>query len=137
MRKNMTVMGATRAMIHDQGLPMFLWVEACNKDVYIQNTSPHTTLGKKTSEEDYTGNKPDVSHFPIFWSVAYCHVPSEKRTKLESISEKVLLVGYSETSKAYHIIIPARRKVVVCRDVQFEEERALMMSRDMPTLYND
>jgi hypothetical protein len=100
-RKNKTIVGATRAMIHDQGLPMFLWVEACNTTVYIQNRSPHTTLGKKTSEEAYTGNRPDVSHFPIFGSVAYCHVPSEKRTKLEPTSEKGLLVGYSETSKAY------------------------------------
>jgi hypothetical protein len=27
-RKHMTVVGATRTMIHDQGLPLFLWVEA-------------------------------------------------------------------------------------------------------------
>ena len=29
-RKNKTIVGATRFMIHDQGLPMFLWAEACN-----------------------------------------------------------------------------------------------------------
>ena len=27
-RKNRTIVGATRAMLHDQGLPMHLWAEA-------------------------------------------------------------------------------------------------------------
>lgn len=34
-RKNMFIVGATRGMLHDQGLPFFLWVEACNITVYI------------------------------------------------------------------------------------------------------
>jgi hypothetical protein len=87
-RKNRTIVGATRVMIHDQGLPMFLWAEACRTVVYIQNRSPHTILGKLTPEEVYTGTRPDVSHLRIFGSVCYCHVPSEKRTKLDPIGEK-------------------------------------------------
>jgi hypothetical protein len=47
------------------------------------------------------------------------------------------LVGYSEASKAYRIFVPARRKIIVCRDVQFEEERALRRSRDLPTHSED
>jgi transposase InsO family protein len=50
-RKNKTIVGAACAMIHDQGLPMFLWVEACRTVVYIQNKSPHTILGKLTPKE--------------------------------------------------------------------------------------
>jgi hypothetical protein len=38
----------TKAMLHDQDLPMFLWAEACNTIVYIQNMSPHRALGNKT-----------------------------------------------------------------------------------------
>ena len=44
-RKNKAIVGATRAMVHDQGLPLFLWVEACNTTVYLQNRSPHRSLG--------------------------------------------------------------------------------------------
>jgi hypothetical protein len=28
-RKNRAIVGATRAMLHDQRLPLFLWAEAC------------------------------------------------------------------------------------------------------------
>ena len=34
-RKNETVVGASRAMIHDQGLPLFLWAETSHIVVYI------------------------------------------------------------------------------------------------------
>jgi hypothetical protein len=44
---------------------------------------------------------------------------------------KVGITGYNEVSKAYRIYVPTRRKVIVCRDVQFEEERALRRSRSL------
>ena len=56
-RKNRAIVGAARAMLHDQGLPFFLWAEACNTAVYIQNRSPHRVLGSKTPEEAFTGKK--------------------------------------------------------------------------------
>jgi hypothetical protein len=44
---------------------------------------------------------------------------------MEPTINKGLLVGYSKASKAYRIFVPAHKKIIVCRDVQFEEERAL------------
>jgi hypothetical protein len=63
-----------------------------------------------------------VNHFPIFGCPVYIHVAVEKRTKLEPFNSKGLFVGYNETSKAYRVYIPKQRKIVVCRDVKFEEE---------------
>jgi transposase InsO family protein len=34
-RKNRMIVGVVRVMLHDQGLPMHLWVEACNTTVYV------------------------------------------------------------------------------------------------------
>ena len=66
-RKNRTIVEAARAMLCDQGLPKFLWGEAANTAVYIQNRCPHSALDSKTPEEVFSGKKPDVSHFRIFW----------------------------------------------------------------------
>ena len=63
--------------------------------------------------------------------MTYCHVPSEKRTKLEPTAEKGIFVGYDETVKAFHIYLPSQRKVVVRRDVKFEEEQAFRKSREL------
>jgi hypothetical protein len=78
-----------------------------------------------TPEEAFTRKKPDISHLRIFGCVAYCHIPVEKRTKLDPTAKKGILVGYSETSKAYRIYIPTIKKIVLCRDAKFKEERAL------------
>jgi hypothetical protein len=95
-----------KVMIHDQGLPMHLWVEASNTVMYVQNRSPHKILGNKTPEEVFTGKKLEISHLRIFGCPMFIHVPKEKRMKLEPSGKKGTFIGYSETSKAYIIYIP-------------------------------
>ena len=60
-----------------------------------------------TPEEAFSGKKLDIGHLRIFGCIAYSNVPKEKRTKLEPTTEKGIFVGYSETSKAFRIYIPA------------------------------
>jgi hypothetical protein len=99
--------------------------------IYLQNWSPHRAIGDMTPEEAFTGQKPPVEHLRIFGCITFYHVPKEKRTKMEPTTEKGLLVGYSEISKAYRLYIPALRRVVVWRDAKFEEERACRRSREL------
>jgi hypothetical protein len=82
-----------------------------------------------TLEEAFSGKKPEVGHFQIFEFITYSYVPSEKRTKLEPTTERGIFVGYSETSKAFHIYLPSLRKTVLRRDVRFEEDEAFRKSR--------
>ena len=57
------IVGATQAMLHDQGLPMNMWVEACNTLFYVKNRCLDRVLGMSTLEEAFTRKKLDVSHF--------------------------------------------------------------------------
>jgi len=98
-RKNRTIVGAAKATLYNQGLPRFLWAEACNTMVYIQNRTPHRALGKKTLEGVFTGKKPKISHFRIFGSISYHHMPDEKCTKLDQTAQNKFFIGYIKTSK--------------------------------------
>ena len=82
-RNNKTIVGVAPTMLHDQGLPLHLWFEACNTVVYLQKRSPHHILGMKTQEEAFSRKRPDVSHFRIFGSLLYWHVKKDARKKLE------------------------------------------------------
>ena len=59
-------MEVARVMLHDQDLPMNLWVEAARKTVYVQNRTPHRVLKNKTPEEVFFGKKLEVIHLKIF-----------------------------------------------------------------------
>ena len=76
-------MGVARVRLHDQGLSIHLWAEACNTAVYVQNHYPHRVLGMNTPEEAFTGKKPDISHLNIFGSSVYIHVTKDARKKME------------------------------------------------------
>ena len=53
-RKNKTIVEASRVMLCDQGLSKFLWGEATNTVVYIQNRCPHSALDSNTLEEVFS-----------------------------------------------------------------------------------
>jgi len=50
-----------------------------------------------------------------------CSVPEVKRKKLDNHSEKYIFIRYSEKSKAYKLHNPLTKKLVVSRDVVFNE----------------
>jgi hypothetical protein len=111
-----------KEMIHDQNIPMFLWIKASNTIVYIHNISPHQILEDKTLEEAFIEVKLEVNHLRIFGCIVYIHVPKEKRTELEPSRKEGTFVGYRETSKYYRIYILGQRHIKVIHDVTFNEE---------------
>jgi hypothetical protein len=75
-RKNRAIVGDMRAMLHDKGMPLFLWAEACYTAIYLLNKSPHRAFGDKTPEVTFSGKKYEVGHFRIFGCLTSSHVPS-------------------------------------------------------------
>ena len=65
-----------------------------------------------------------VSHFKFFGCVAYVDVPEEIRRKIYDRSEKCIFVGYSEQSKEYRLYNHITKKLIVTRDVKFQEEKS-------------
>ena len=52
---------------------------------------------------------------------SYVHVPTKVISKLDRKAEKCVLVGYSEEQKGYRCYNPMTKKIVVSRDVIFDE----------------
>lgn len=110
-------------ILHDQGLPMPLWVEACNTIIYLQNQS-HKILGMITLKEAFLRRKLDVSHFRIFGASICCHVFRDFRKKFKLAAELGVFLGYKETPNNYHVYLPSLRMTVVQRDVKYDEDKS-------------
>lgn len=120
-RANRSLVEMMRCMLHSSGLGKGFWQLGLQAAVYIKNLTPTRSLGGMTPWEAWHGTKPDVSHLRVFGSKAYAHVPKDNRRKLDSKTQECVLVGYSEDSKGYLLWDSAARKVIVRRDVLFDE----------------
>ena len=89
--------------------------------IYVQNRCPHAKLDDQTPQEAWSGQKPTISHLKVFGSVAYAHVPDQRRTKLEDKSKRYIFIGYDEKTKGYKLLDPISKMVIVSRDVRVNE----------------
>ena len=120
-RKNRSVMNMTRCMLLERSVPRRFWPEAVQYAVHVLNRSPSAALNVVTPEEKWSNNKPSVDHLRIFGCIAYAMVPYERRIKLDEKSTKCVFFGLSKESKAYRLYNPTTKKILISRDVQFDE----------------
>lgn len=81
-----------------------------------------------TPKDTFSRRKLDVSHFIIFGAFVYFHVSKDSREKPESVAELGVFAGYTETPHNYQVYLPSLRVIVVRRDVNFDEEKAMRCS---------
>lgn len=75
-----------------------------------------------TLAEAWSQRRSSVDYFRIFGCIAYAHIPEEKRQKLDDKGEKCIFLGVSDQSKAYKLYNPSNKKIIVNRDVFYEEK---------------
>ena len=110
-------------MLKDSRLGHKFWVEAVYIAMYLQNRSPTKALDGMIHEEVYYGMKPSVSHLCVFGCLVYAHVHKQNRQKLDDKSIKCIFIGYATCSKAYKLYDPLSQKVIITRDVLFDETK--------------
>ncbi|KAG8492723.1 hypothetical protein CXB51_010438 [Gossypium anomalum] len=121
-RKNRIVLDMAGCLLFEAKMPNNFWAEAVNTSVYLLNRLSTNAVKGKTPFEAWFGQKPTVSHLRVFGCLCYALVPAEKRTKLEKRSMPGVFVGYSRVKKGYRIFDPLTKKIIVSRDVKFNEE---------------
>ena len=105
-RKNRSIVEATRAMLEEKSLPKFYWAEAVRTAVYIQNR----TGDKMSAHVLYFETMPNLRHLRVFGSIAYVHVPKEKRRKLDAKAENVFWSAIQTSRRVISVITLAPSK---------------------------
>ncbi|GAA0166350.1 transmembrane signal receptor [Lithospermum erythrorhizon] len=93
---------------------------------------PISTSGKRcptlavkdmTPCEAWNGIKPAVDHFRVWGCLAHAHVPKVGRSKLDDRSITCIFLGVNEGTKGYRLMNTETKRIVICRDVIFEEDK--------------
>ncbi|KAG8478002.1 hypothetical protein CXB51_027809 [Gossypium anomalum] len=115
-------MEKVRCMLSNTDLQKSFWPEVTSTACFLINRSLSVAIEKKTLQEIWSGDPANYSDLKIFGYPAYAHVDNEK---LESRSIKYVFLGYKAGVKGYKLWCPENRKVVISRDVVFDETAML------------
>jgi hypothetical protein len=91
--------------------------------VYLPNCCPTKSLLAITPKEAWNDHKPNVTHLRVFGSVTYAKISYARRTKLDDKNEKCIFFGYSYRRMGYKLYNLITKKVIISRDVIFEEDK--------------
>jgi hypothetical protein len=78
-------------------------------------------LEGRTPFEAWYGRKPAVKHLRTFGCIAYAKITKPGLKKLDDCSVKTVFIGYDAGSKAYRLYDPIGDRVIISRDVAFDE----------------
>ena len=122
-RFNRTILEKAEAMRQTACLPPSFWQDAVDTALHIYNRQPLRRLGWNTPFSIWKGEKPDVSYFRVFGTLAYVFIPKEDRAnKLSPKAEEMTFIGYEQGTKGYRFWSPTRRRVVISSTATFDEE---------------
>ena len=62
--------------------------------------------------------------FKSLWKCSILSCPRPEEDKAVHKSRKFIFIGYDEKTKAYRLLDPVAKKVIVCRDVKKQEDDA-------------
>ena len=111
-----------QGLLTTSGIPKSFWPEAINWSIHILKISPTLVVQNMTPKEALSRRKLAVDHFRIFGCIAYAHIPDEKMMKLDNKGEKCIFPSVSDKSKAYKLFNPSTMKIIISRDVVFDEK---------------
>jgi hypothetical protein len=115
------VVGVTRSMLKAKGLLGWFWGEAVTTAVYLLNRVPCKANGGRTPFELWHRKTPTVQHLKVFGCIVYVKNTVPYLKKLDDRGRKMIFVGYERGSKVYRAYDPVTRRVIVTRDVVFDE----------------
>jgi transposase InsO family protein len=121
-RRNQTIVEMAGCMLKSMNVPGKFWGEAVKTVVYLLNRSPTKSLDGKTPFEVWYGRKPSVRHLHTFGCKVFAKRIQPGITKLADRSTPGVFLGYEPGTKGYRVYDPVNDKLLVTRDVIFDEK---------------
>ena len=119
--KNIDLLEKTRALMFHSNVPKKFWSQGVLTAAYLINRLPSKILNFKSLYEVLKDRQINLSHLRVFGCTCFVHIQVPNRDKLDPRAAKCVFLGYSSTQKGYKCYNPTTRKIVVSRDMKFEE----------------
>jgi len=109
------------SLLHQAHLPASFWGKAVGFSVNKHNRTPTSANNGQLPFTAMFGEKPDVSLFRVFGSLAYVHIKKDKRSGFSPHMEKAIFVGFPVQSKGWEFFNPITKKFILSDQADFDE----------------
>ena len=128
-RLNRTLLDLVRSMLISKQVDKKFWAEALSTAVYVRNRMTSRSLpANVTPYHRWMGQDPNLSHLRVFGCQCWYVLPRKHIRKLDPRANEGMFVGYSLQSKGYKIWDLKLQKLIVSRDVTFNEEKSCTLT---------
>jgi hypothetical protein len=117
----MIVQEMDQTMLMDSKLTYIFWTHVVHTTIHIQNRVILIKNNDKTLYDLWKGIPTNVKHFRVFRRKCYIKREDGRMGKFDSHVNKIILVGYSSTRKAYKCYNLRLNKVVESINVTVDE----------------
>ena len=115
-------MGMTRSILKARDVPNYMWAEGVRHATFLINRVSTRALVNQTPYEAFKGKKPNLEGLRVFGCVAYATGTRPYLQKLDDRSTRLIYIGNEPGTKGFRLFNPRAKKIVVCRDAEFNEE---------------
>lgn len=117
-RMNRTLYNKARTQMLETNLPKYLWGEAIVSSAYQLNRCPSSAINFQIPAEVMFGSL-DLNRLRVFGSKAWA-IQLPRGNKFDKRAHEMRMVGYAPNG--YRLWNPKENKIVISRDVRFDEE---------------
>lgn len=121
---NKVLFNITRCLLIKSGAPRYLWGEAVMYANEIRNRCPSKAIDCQIPYELWFEKnliKEEIQRFKVFGCRVWSLITEESRAKLDARAEECIFVGHERGMKGFRLWSLNRQKILVARDVVFEE----------------
>ncbi|GKB02508.1 retrovirus-related pol polyprotein from transposon TNT 1-94 [Tanacetum coccineum] len=111
----------SRAMLAEQSIPQKFWCHALDTTTYIFNRVYIRKFINKTPYEILRNRKPSLEYFKVFGCKVFILNTKVHLTKFDPKSYEGVVLGYSQTSKAYIVLNKETMRIEESLNVTFDE----------------
>jgi hypothetical protein len=125
-RMNRTLLEKARSMCLQAKTPKSMWTEAVNTAAFITNRCPTKSYPDMTPFQLLNNKKPSLDHLRVFECRIYVLQKEKELTKWASRSIEGIFLGYDDHTKGFRCWIPSLHRLVISRNVKFDESSMLL-----------
>ena len=122
-RRNRTLLEMTRSLLKHMNVPNIFGGEEVRHATYLTNKISTRSLVSQTPYAALHLKRPNIEHLKVFGCVCYARTEDVGRKKLDDRSRVLVHLGVEPGTKAYRLFDPSTKRIIVSRDVLFDEEK--------------